>query len=45
MHHDYNVYIQVEIDTSRPPAPQQRNRRSPNESLQNFIDRAYNDAF
>ena len=39
------VPVKVEIDTSRPPAPQQRNRRSPNESLENFISRAYDDSY
>ena len=39
------VSVKVEIDTSRPPAPQQRNRRSPNESLENFISRAYDDSY
>merc|ERR1712189_127608 len=37
------IQDQVEIDTSRPPAPQQRNRRSPNESIEDFISRAYDD--
>merc|ERR1712051_474379 len=30
------IRAEVEIDTSRPPAPQQRNRRSANESLEDF---------
>ena len=33
------IVIQVEIDASRPPAPQQRERRSPNESFEDFLAR------